>query len=110
MTLRAMKVATPPPTAPNAGRPKVPGTTSRSTARFTTLAIHMITRGGTGRPSPSSQEADATDSMNTGIDRAKTISGRLAPSARSLESPMTCSSGGPPSTSTTVEAHPIHNE
>jgi MATE family multidrug resistance protein len=44
-----------------AGRPNVPGTSTRSTARFTTLAAHIAQAAGPGLDRPSSQKLAATD-------------------------------------------------
>src|SRR3569623_1385960 len=46
--VRAPVVAQAPPTAPSAGRPQVPGTSTRSKARFTAIAADMAQAAGPG--------------------------------------------------------------
>ncbi|OIQ65901.1 hypothetical protein GALL_525370 [mine drainage metagenome] len=101
-------VAQAPPTAPSAGRPKLPGTSRRSTLRFTPLAIHIMAAAALGRERPSSQKLAATLMAYPGREKAKTTKGREAPSARSFASPSTCSRTGPPAMVIPVETAPIH--
>ena len=103
---RPVKVAIVAPTAPIAGRPKPPGTSTRSTPRFKILATHISSIGGVMRPSPSSHEAAADDMAKAGIDSARITSGPLAPAARFPFSPSEASSGGPPIASTIAAAMP----
>ena len=98
------------PTAPSAGSPKPPGTSTRSTPRLSRLAIHISTIGGTVRPSPSSHDEVADDSAKLGIETASTSSGPVAPLARSPFSPSAPSRNGPAIASAAIDARPIHSE
>jgi hypothetical protein len=107
MKLRAMKVDQAPPTAPRAGRPKVPGTSTRLASRFTRLASHMMIVTGPGRDRPSSQKVRATETAYSGSDSEKTISGAVAPSASPSFKPRLCRNSGPSAARSTAVVTPI---
>jgi len=92
---RAMRVAVAAPAAPSAGRPNVPGTSTRRARRFTTFAIHIRTAPMRGRPRPSSQAEQAEPMTKKGMERAKIFSGGVAPATRSSGSCRRPRMGGP---------------
>ena len=106
IAVRAARVAKPAPTAPNAGRPKLPGTSRRSRPKLTILASHMEIVPAMGLPCPSIK-LDAATNIKVGVMEAENnSSGARAPSTKLALMPVWRRKNAPPATRSKVEATP----